>query len=52
MCLDDGDDRVEISADDLARLVGLYRWNTLWTALGAVAGWIALAVVIWVIIPK
>ncbi len=49
--LDDGDHvRIEISSADFERLLSVQRLNTWWTGLGAIAGWIALAFVVGVIL--
>ena len=55
MCADDGDDsvKVEFSSEDALKALGLLRWNTIWTSLGAIAGWAAFGfVVVTIIVTK
>ena len=42
--------KIEISSDDFQELLSIQRFNTLWTSLGAIAGWIALVVIVIAII--
>lgn len=37
---------------ELRLMLRLYLWNTLLTGLGAVAGWLAFAVVVWVMLSR
>lgn len=48
MAAEDSDDNVtvELSSADLLKALGLLRWNTFWTSMGAIAGWVALAFVL------
>jgi len=55
MAADDGDDsvKVEFSAEDALKAMGLLRWNTFWTSMGALAGWAAFVfVVVTIIVTK
>ena len=37
---------------ELKKMFQMYTWNTLITGLGTVAGWLAFAVVIWVLLSQ
>lgn len=52
MAAEDSEDsvKVELSAEDALRALSLLRWNTFWTSMGAIAGWLAFVFVVVTII--